>query len=237
MDFTSQVVMVTGANGGIGSAIVNELLKTKASKIYACARNTDSLKGMFSDSRVQPVELDITKQENVKSAAAKCSDVTVLINNAGIAMGGLLGNQEKARVEIEVNYFGTHSMCTFFAPVLKNNGGGCIVNIASLLSFVNMPSIGTYSATKAAVHSLTQGLRGILTAQGTKIIGVYPGPVETRATKGLQMPMAKPDDVAAEIVTGIIEGREEIFPDKMSKEVMQGLAVDPKAVERQFGSY
>ena len=237
MNFTNQTVMVTGSNSGIGKAIVDELLKTDAKKIYACARNTDNLKGLFADKRVQPVRLDITKPEEVKAAAASCADVTLLINNAGLALGGLLDNADRARMEIEVNYFGTHSMCSTFAPVLGKNGGGFIVNIMSLLSFVNMPSIGTYSASKAALHSFTQGLRSVLAKQGTKVLGVYPGPVATRATEGLEMPMADVTDVAAEVVAGIIADQEEIFPDKMSKEAIEGLKTAPKAVERQFGSY
>jgi short-subunit dehydrogenase len=218
MKFTDQIAMVTGANGGIGSAIVNELLKTDVKKIYACARNTDNLKGMFNDPRVQAVQLDITKSESIKDAVNNCADITVLINNSGLAKG-------------------THAMCSAFAPVLAKNNGGYIVNILSLLSFVNMPSIGTYSASKAALHSFTQGLRGVLAKQNTKVIGVYPGPVATRATEGLEMPMADANDVAKEIVAGIIAEQEEIFPDKMAKDVMAGLAVNPKSVEREFGSY
>jgi short-subunit dehydrogenase len=237
MKFTDQIAMVTGANGGIGSAIVNELLKTDVKKIYACARNTDNLKGMFNDPRVQAVQLDITKSESIKDAVNNCADITVLINNSGLAKGGLINNLDNAKTEIEVNYFGTHAMCSAFAPVLAKNNGGYIVNILSLLSFVNMPSIGTYSASKAALHSFTQGLRGVLAKQNTKVIGVYPGPVATRATEGLEMPMADANDVAKEIVAGIIAEQEEIFPDKMAKDVMAGLAVNPKSVEREFGSY
>lgn len=237
MDFKNQVVMVTGANGGIGSSLVEAFLKAGVKKVYACARNTSYLTGMFNDERVQAVELDITKDKNVQEVATKCADTTILVNNAGIAAGGLLNNKEQATTEIQVNYLGTHAMCSAFAPVLKANGGGCIVNIASMLSLINMPSIGSYSASKAALHSLTVGMRSVLAEQKTKVIGVYPGPVETRATEGLEMPMAKPDDVAKEVIEAISSGAEYVFPDEMSKESYKQFLADHKAVERQFGAF
>jgi len=237
MELKDHVVMVTGANGGIGSALVRAFLKAGVKKVYACARNKDSLSAVLGDQRVQTVEIDITNASSVEVVACTYKDVTVLVNNAGTAQGGLLGKQSSARAEMEVNYFGTHAMCSQFAPVLGANGGGCIVNIISLLAFVSMPSIGTYSASKAALHSFTQGLRGVLAKQGTKVIGVYPGPVATRMTEGLQMPLATPEGVAQEVIAGVIVNAEEIYPDEMSKGVIQGLAADAKAVERQFASF
>lgn len=237
MDLKNQVVMVTGANGGIGSALVRAFLDAGVKKVYACAREKESLSGLFTDQRVQPIEVDIINPASVEAAADTCNDVTVLVNNAGTAQGGLLGDQSGARTEMEVNYLGTHAMCTMFAPVLGANGGGCIINIISLLAFVNMPSIGTYSASKAALHSLTQGMRGTLVKQGTQVIGVYPGPVATRQTEGLQMPMATTEGVAQEVIAGVIANLEEIYPDGMSKGVIQGLVADAKAVERQFASF
>ena len=237
MELKDQVVMVTGANGGIGSALVQAFLEAGVKKVYAGARNKESLSAVLGDQRVQPVEIDVTNPSSVAAAADAYKDVTILVNNAGKNQGGLLGNQDAARAEMEVNYFGTHAMCSQFAPVLGANGGGCIVNIISLLAFVSMPSIGTYSASKAALHSLTQGIRGALARQGTRVIGVYPGPVATRMTEGLQMPMATPQGVAQEIIAGLIANAEEIFPDEMSKGVSQGLVADAKGVERQFASY
>lgn len=237
MKLKNQVVLITGANGGIGSALVQAFLDEGVKKVYACARKKESLAAVSIDPRVQPVEIDITKVASVEAAASTYNDVTVLVNNAGASLGGLLGSQATARTEMEVNFFGTHAMCTLFAPVLATNGGGCIVNIISLLAFVNMPSIGTYSASKAALHSLTQGIRGALAKQGTQVIGVYPGPVATKMTEGSQMTMATPADVAQEVVAGVIANTEDIFPDKMAKDVSQGLAANAKGIERQFAGF
>ncbi|AJE04309.1 SDR family oxidoreductase [Geobacter pickeringii] len=237
MELKEQIVMVTGANGGIGSALVRAFLDAGAKKVYACARKAETLAGMLADQRVQPVELDITDPSSIEAAAAAHGDVTILVNNAGANQGGLLGTPLAARTEMDVNYFGNLSMCTAFAPLLGANGGGCIVNIVSILAMVNMPSVGTYSASKAALHSVTQGMRGVLAGQGTRVIGVYPGPVATRMTEGLEMPMATPAGVAQEVIAGIIADCEEIYPDEMSKGVCQGLAADAKAVERQFAAF
>lgn len=237
MELKEQVAMVTGANGGIGSALVCAFLDAGVKKVYACVRKKESLSGVFADQRVHAVELDITDVSSVKAAAEAFQDVTILVNNAGANQGGLLDPQSAARAEMEVNYFGTHSMCSTFAPVLGGNGGGCIVNIISVLAMVSMPSIGTYCASKAALHSLTQGMRGALAKQGTQVIGVYPGPVATKMTEGLEMPMAAPEGVAHAVIAGVIANAEEIFPDDMAKGVRQGLVADAKTIERQFAAF
>ena len=135
------------------------------------------------------------------------------------------------------NYFGTLAMCSAFAPVLGKNGGGCMVNMISVIGLVNMPSIGTYCASKAALHSLTQGLRGVLTAQKTTVTGVYPGPVDTRMTDGLEMPKASAESVAQEILQGLKNRAEDIYPDAYSKSIQKALAVDAKQVERELAAY
>ena len=237
MNIDSQTILVTGANGGIGRALVKTFLAAGAKKIYACARNTDSLRPLLQDDRVCAVELDVCNPASVANAAASCGDVTILVNNAGTGGGGLLGSQENARREMEVNYFGTHAMCTAFAPILGKNGGGCIVNTISVIGLVNMPSIGTYCASKAALHSLTQGLRGVLAAQKTNVVGVYPGPVDTRMADGVAMPKASPESVAEEILAGLQAGLDEIYPDEFAQNIQKRLAACPKDVERQLANY
>ena len=237
MNINAQTILVTGANGGIGKALINAFLAAGAKKIYACARDTASLEHLRNNEKILPVQLDISRPAAIENVVAACGDTTILVNNAGMGGSGLLGAPQAARAEMEVNYFGTLAMCSAFAPVLGNNGGGCIVNIISVIGLVNMPSIGTYCASKAALHSLTQGLRGVLAGQKTTVIGVYPGPVDTRMTDGLEMPKARPEAVALEILEGMKNGTEDIYPDAFAKSIQKGLAADPKKVERELSEY
>ncbi|MGV7222644.1 MAG: SDR family NAD(P)-dependent oxidoreductase [Nitrospinales bacterium] len=183
MKIANSTALVTGANRGIGKAYVLSLLKQGAKKVYACMRDVEAFKKSFAENLetykdvLELIPLDITKPDQVAAAVAKASDVDILINNAGIAnYTGFISekNLASARQEMEVNYFGTLSVIRAFAPVLKNNGGGAIVILNSVASLANFPALGTYSASKAALFSLTQGVRAELTAQGTQVIGVYP---------------------------------------------------------------
>lgn len=237
MNIKDQIILVTGANGGIGKALVNAFLAAGAARIYACARDLASLDVLPVDARISKVKIDICNTASIEKAAMAARDVTLLVNNAGTGGGGLLGSQQIARREMEVNYFGTHAMCTTFAPILGKNGGGCIVNIISVVGLVNMPSIGTYCASKAALHSLTQGMRGTLSGQKTAIVGVYPGPVDTRMTDGLAMAKASPESVAQEILAGVAAGHEEIYPDSFAKKIHEGLLANPKEVVRELAKY
>lgn len=237
MNIKDQIILVTGANGGIGRALVNAFLAAGARKIYACARDIASLGILPVDDRISRLKLDICNTASIEKVAMAARDVTLLVNNAGTGGGGLLGSQQIARREMEVNYFGTHAMCTTFAPILGNNGGGCIVNVISVIGLVNMPSIGTYCASKAALHSLTQGMRGALSSQKTVVVGVYPGPVDTRMTDGLAMAKASPESVAEEILTGVAAGLEEIYPDSFAKKIHEGLLANPKEVAREMAKY
>lgn len=241
MNIEGKVVLVTGANGGIGQALVRALLDRGAAKVYAAARTTSSVCSVEGHdvNKVVGVKLDITDAAEVAAAVKKCADVDILINNAGVnrcvSLLGLAG-MEAAREEMKVNFFGTLAMCRAFVPVLASRGGGAIVNVCSIIGLVNLPLNGTYCASKAAVHSMLQGLRGELAARNTLVVGAYPGPVETRMTAGQEMPKATPAKVADAILTGLENDDEDIFPDSMSQDIHAQLAKDAKQAEKQFAS-
>ncbi|MBJ6802187.1 SDR family oxidoreductase [Geomonas propionica] len=240
MDLSGKVVLVTGANGGIGWALVKELLERGAAKVYAAARNIQAVAEIakFDPGHVVALRIDVTHETSVATAAAQCQDVDLVINNAGVNhCKSLLGpdSLESARQEIKVNYLGTLSMCRAFAPLLASRGGA-IANVCSILGLVNLPVNGTYSASKAAGHSLLQGVRAELASRGVKVFGVYPGPVDTRMTAGQEMDKSTPEQVAKMILDGIAEDEEYIFPDPMSQDVYRGLLNAPREVEQQFGA-
>lgn len=241
MEIKGKTALVTGANGGIGGALVKALLDKGAAKVYAAARSTDAVDelGQGGDPRVVAVLLDVTDPAGVAGVAGQCRDVDLVINNAGVnRCVGFMGPTalEDARLEMEVNYFGTLAMCRAFAPVLASRGGGTIVNVCSIIGMVNLPLNGTYCASKAAGHSLLQGLRAELASGGIRVIGVYPGPVDTKMTAGQDMPKTTPEQVAAAILAGVEKGDEYIFPDPMSQHVHAMLEKDPRQVEKEFGT-
>ena len=241
MNLNGKTVLVTGANGGVGGALVKALLDKGVAKIYAAARSTASVAELVQQhaGRVVTLKLDITDTFSVAAAAEQCPDVDLLINNAGVnRCEGLMGatGMDSAREEMEVNYFGTLAMCRAFAPILASRGNGAIVNVCSIIGLVNLPVNGTYCASKAAGHSLLQGVRAELAPRGVRVVGVYPGPVETRMTAGQEMPKATPDQVAAAILAGLELDAEDIFPDPMSQGVHEQLEKNAKQVEKQFAA-
>ena len=238
MNIKNSIALVTGANRGIGRAFVEELLAGGAAKVYATARDVETLTDVVASApdRVIPVALDVTKPDMILTAAENHTDVTLLINNAGIAaFAGLIAAEDDhpARGEMETNYFGTLNMTRAFAPVLAANGGGAIINLASIASYVNVPALGSYSASKAAVHSLTQGIRAELAVQGTSVLGVYPGPVDTDMAEGFPMEKTPPHEVVNTIFEALESGQEDVYPDPMSVDLHAGLLGDSKAVEKQ----
>lgn len=232
-------VFVTGANRGIGRAFVKELLAQGAAKVYAGARKPETLDDLVaeSDGKVVPVKLDVTNPEDI-AAAANNLDVSLLINNAGIAgFSGFISADasDLGRSEMETNYFGSLNMAQAFAPILKANGGGAIINLGSIASHVNFPVLGTYSASKAAVHSLTQGLRAELAGQGTHVTGVYPGPVDTAMAEKFEADKTAPQEVVRQILQGLENGEENVFPDPTSTQLYDQHLADPNAVAKMIG--
>ncbi len=234
--------LVTGANRGIGEAIVDALIAAGARKVYAAARNPADLAALAQrhGDRVATLQLDVTNAAQIAAAVRAAPDVQLLINNAGVAAmaGGTFTDPQwlpAGRQEMDVNYFGTFALMQAFAPVLARNGGGAIANLASVASFASFPLLLAYSASKAATHSLTQAARIMLGAQGTRVFGVYPGPIDTRMAEKIEMEKTSPAACARAIVAGIEAGTEDIFPDAVSQGLGGAYFASPKALERQIG--
>ena len=242
MNISGSVALVTGSNRGIGRCLVKALVDQGAKKVYASARDASTVEDLESlyPGVVQGIGLDVTEASSVAEAALNCNDVDILINNAGVnrTRGLIAANDLKgAREEMETNYFGTLNMCRAFAPVLKVNGGGCIVNMLSILSRVALPLMGSLCASKAAALRLTEGVRAELNAQNTLVTAVMPGAVDTDMSKDFPPPKMAPEEVAEAVLAAIKEGAEETYPGDMASGLCQGLANDPKGVEKELAGY
>lgn len=227
MQIEGTVALVTGANRGLGAAYVRALLDGGAAKVYAAARDPKSV--TVEDPRVVPLALDVTDPAQVAAAAAQASDVALVISNAGIGRGTSALDDDAiagARDELEVNYFGVLHVARAFAPVLKANGGGALVNMLSVVSWLHVPGIATYAASKAAAWAATNALRVQLRSQGTQVVGIHVGYVDTDLTAGVSDPKSDPDDIAAKVVAGIAAGAEEILADETSEQVKAALPND-----------
>jgi NAD(P)-dependent dehydrogenase (short-subunit alcohol dehydrogenase family) len=222
MDIQNAVVLVTGANRGIGVAFARELLARGARKVYAAARDpaTVTLDG------VQPLQLDVTSLGQVRAAAQQAPDVTLLINNAGIAQpGGFLAEDSDAvaRRIFETNFFGVLHMSKAFAPVLKANGGGALLNVLSVASWLNAGDLAAYSASKSAAWSLTNALRHELAGQKTRVLGLHMGYVDTDLTRGFDVPKASAEEIVQRALDGLEAGADEVLADDITRQVKQGM--------------
>jgi NAD(P)-dependent dehydrogenase (short-subunit alcohol dehydrogenase family) len=232
------VALVTGANRGIGRALTEALLTRGVRKVYAAARDPETLAAL-RDERVVPLRLDVTDTEQIRAAVEAASDVELVFNNAGVVLGSGIADAtvlEKARREMEVNYFGPLQLLQRLAPTLARNGGGAVINIGSAAGLTSVPFFPTYSASKAALHSLTQAARILLAPQGTSVFGVYAGPVDTDMARDVALPKSAPRDVAFAILDGIEAGQEDIFPDPFAVEFGRQFGSSPKASERQMAA-
>ena len=222
MNIQNAVVLITGANRGIGLAFARELLARGARKVYAAARDpaTVTLPG------AQALQLDVTQPEQVAAAAKLATDVTLVINNAGIAQpGGFLteGSDAVTRRIFETNFFGVLNVSQAFAPVLKANGGGALVNVLSVASWVNGGELAAYSASKAAAWSLTNSLRHELAAQRTQVLGLHMAYVDTDLTRGFDVPKSSANDIVARALDGLEAGQHEVLADALTQQVKKGL--------------
>ncbi len=233
-EIKGSVVLVTGANRGIGKAYVDSLLKRGAKKIYAGVRNMETT-DVFKSEVVIPVHIDITDLTLVAKASEICKDVNLLINNAGICH--FVRTIEAARDEFETNCLGTWAMCQAFAPVLAENGGGAIANMLSTGAMVNFPTLGSYSVSKAAAQSMTQMFRGLLASQGTLVMSIFSGPAETDLMKDVEMPKVPPSHIADAVLDSVVKGIEDVYPDDYSAQLRDSILADPKGTEKQAGMY
>jgi NAD(P)-dependent dehydrogenase (short-subunit alcohol dehydrogenase family) len=224
MKIEGSVALVTGANRGIGSAFAQELLDRGASRVYAAVRDAASV----TDPRLVTVELDVTDPRQVASVAAKLGDVQIVVNNAGIGIGApaLAATLQDARAELEVNYLGLVSMTQAFAPGLASNGGGAFVNMLSVVSWVGAPTLATYSASKSAAWAFTNAARIQLKLQGTEVVAVHVGPVDTDMAASLDGEKVPPQTVAQAALGALEAGRPEAVVDELSRGVKASLHDD-----------
>jgi len=224
MNIKDSVVLVTGANRGLGHAFAQVLLAAGAKKIYAGARDPVTVKL----AGVQPIRLDVTDPAQVAAAAKECADVTLVINNAGIIRSApIVDPDADVRAEMETNFFGPLNVSRAFAPVLARNGGGALVNVLSVLSWVALPGTGLYSASKAAAWALTNALRQELQAQGTQVVALHVGYMDTDMAAHTQAPKSDPLAVARQVLDAVEQGRDEVLADAISQQVKAGLSAEP----------
>jgi NAD(P)-dependent dehydrogenase (short-subunit alcohol dehydrogenase family) len=223
MEIKDAVVFVTGANRGLGFEFARQALRRGAKKVYAAARNPESI----TLPGVIPVKLDVTKPEDAARAAQLCGDVTLVINNAGIGrVGGALSPDTTAllREQLETNLFGVVNVSRAFAGILGRNGGGALLNVLSILSWINNPTLGAYSVSKAAAWSYTNGLRLELRGQGTQVLGLHAGLIDTDLVRDFDKPKTAPEDVVRQAYEAIEGGQEEVRVDEGTREVKKGLS-------------
>jgi NAD(P)-dependent dehydrogenase (short-subunit alcohol dehydrogenase family) len=230
--------LVTGANRGIGLAIVDELFARGAAKVYLGARDTSALEPIVArhGDRAVPVRLDVTNPDDVAAAAETAADAKLIINNAGVIVNfgtHVLDNPDGLRQELDVNVFGPLALTAAFRDRLED-AGGAVVNVNSIASLFNFPAAPTYSATKAAMHSLTQAMRTQLGPKGVTVLGVYPGPVDTDMAEEIEFEKATPESVAQRTLDALARGDEDVYPDDVAAQWHRQWADDAKAFEQEI---
>ena len=222
MKIRDTVALVTGANRGIGLAFTQELLARGARKVYAGVRDPSTIKHLA----VEALRLDVTQPEEIVAAAAHASDVALLINNAGAAhLGGFLApdSEEVARFLFETNFFGVLRMSEAFAPILAANGGGAVLNVLSVASWLNRGQLAAYAASKSAAWSLTNSLRYELAAQRTQVLALHMGFVDTDLAREIESPKSSPDEIVARALDALESGADEVLADERSRLAKQAL--------------
>jgi NAD(P)-dependent dehydrogenase (short-subunit alcohol dehydrogenase family) len=230
MQIEGSTILVTGANRGIGRALVDAALRSGAARVYAGTR----VPFEHSDQRVLPLQIDVTDARQVVEAAARVKQLDILINNAGIAQYDDLSDPAALQAHLAVNLFGTYGVTQAFLPALER-AGGALVNNVSMMALAPFPVTPAYAVSKAAAFNLTQSLRGLLAPRGVSVHAVLTGPTDTDMTRGYEIPKATPESVAQAILVGVEAGEEEIFPDPLSAQLADSWRSGPaKAFEHQF---
>jgi NAD(P)-dependent dehydrogenase (short-subunit alcohol dehydrogenase family) len=229
LTIVNMTVLVTGANRGLGRALVDEALRRGAKRVYAASRRPMVL----PDQRVTPLLLDVTDQAQIQEAADGVESLDVLINNAGVSVADDLSDRSAFEQHLAVNLYGTLDVTRAFLPLLTRSRGA-VVNIVSLGAVAAVPVLPAYSVSKAASLSLTQSLRALLAGRGVSVYAVMPGPIDTDMVRDLAIPKTPPEDVARGTLDGVERGEEEIFPDPMSQSLADGWRAGvAKEFERQ----
>jgi NAD(P)-dependent dehydrogenase (short-subunit alcohol dehydrogenase family) len=233
MKISDSTVLVTGANRGLGKALVEEALRRGAKRIYAGARRPF----VHAEQRVTPLTLDVTNAAQIRAAVEKVDALDILINNAGISLQNDLSDRTALEQLLAVNLFGTYDVTQAFLPVLARSPSA-IVNVLSLVSLAAVPFDSLYSISKAAAFSLSQSLRALLAREGVSVHVVLPGPIDTDMARKLAIPKASPESTARAILDGVEKEEEEIFPDPMSETIAKAWRSSAvKALQRQFAAY
>jgi NAD(P)-dependent dehydrogenase (short-subunit alcohol dehydrogenase family) len=236
MNIQDSTVLVTGANRGIGKAFADALLDRGARKVYAAVRDVTTI----TDPRVVPIQLDVTDPDRVAAVARELDDVQMVVNNAGVLHVGvpLSASLDAARLELETNYLSLVSITQAFAPVLERNGGGAFINVLSVFSWVATPLLTTYSASKAAAWSFTNAARIVLKRQGTHVVGVHTGPVDTDMTAAIDLDKIPAATVATSALDALEADEPEAVVDDYSRAIKAGLSDDQDTlypqIEREF---
>jgi NAD(P)-dependent dehydrogenase (short-subunit alcohol dehydrogenase family) len=235
MQIAGSVALVTGSNRGLGRSLVDELLARGARKVYAASRAGTP----HADARVVALTVDVTDPAQVKAAAAAAADVELLVNNAGVATSFsiLQGDPAHLRRDLEVNVHGTLEVVRAFLPVLAAAKQAAIVNILSVTSMASMPLLGGYSASKAALWSLTQAMRAELRPKNIRVYAAFPGTIDTDMAKAFEVQKTSPEAVARAIFEGVAAGEENIAPDAMAAGIVETFVRDPRALEAMFAGF
>ncbi len=229
MTIADRAVLVTGANRGVGRALVEEALSRGAKRVYAGTRRPFA----HPDGRVTPLPLDVTSAAQIQAAVERVESLDILVNNAGLGVYDDLSDRAALEQHLAVNLFGTYGVTQAFLPLLTGSRGA-IVNVLSVAAFAALPVIPAYSISKAAAFSLSQAQRALLAVRGVRVHAVLTGPVDTDMSRGLDVPKASPESVARAIFDGVENGEEEIFPDPMSQSMAESWRSGAvKALERQ----
>jgi NAD(P)-dependent dehydrogenase (short-subunit alcohol dehydrogenase family) len=234
MKLDNATVFITGANRGLGLAFAREALARGARKVYAAARDPASV----TLAGVVPIKLDVTNADDIAAAARACGDVTLLINNAGIAAtGGFLGEDAVASAQrhLDTNFFGPLRLTQAFAPVLAANGGGAILNVLSIASWINGPLLGNYGMSKSAAWAMTNGTRIELAEQKTQVLALHVGFIDTDLTNGFDVPKSAPDAVVRTTFDALEAGASEVLADDVTRQVHAGLSADPAVYLQAVG--